>query len=247
MMCIQIMRPWQVTFVLVVVLLSGCRPGLDSRTIRQFRQNPRAVADFEVANGKVGAFVLPALIADASQYLGLSYADVERAFAADYSEAQIEDGQTVSISEGWNLLSAKQDIGSADINVFDEIEFRNTSSVRAVLVIEGMDVDGSSLGFSYIRLEPGSTYRPGLKSVGRLLTAGRLAAGGIGVIVVTIVLKADEAVAGVGITTCRVARPTVAKNYCMGKCASGACTATTFIGYGPFGVLGKQPNTCACQ
>ncbi len=211
--------------------------------------SPSLSTDFEAEHGKIDAFVLPALIADASRYLGLSYAEVERTFTGDYSEAQVEDGQTVPISEGWNLLSVKQDTGSANVNVFDKIEFRNTGSERAVLVLEGIAADGSSLGFSYIRLEPGSTYLYGHNPwCWKCLVTSRTSGAGIHDPVVAVIsarwvkrLRGD-------LTTCQVVRPKLAKNFCTGGCpTAGTCTATTFIGYGPFGTLGRQPNTCACQ
>lgn len=245
----------QLTLYLLIflALLSACseEPGLTKVKINQLISNPSNLPQFEKKHGKIGSHALPALLLQASQFIGRPFEDLKIIITNDNPEVITLTMDTpVQLSSNSFLFLAEDVVGGQAI-YFDTLEFENTSGGRAVLMLEALDRDGNSQAFIYTELEVGAKYSFKHNDPTKAV-AGSLARAipGQGT---TVIMKGTAD--GFNFATasldaafnperiCSLVKAKVLRNQCIGNCSSGSCKATSFESFWYFG---KEPATCGC-
>ena len=241
-----------VSIVTSLALLSGCAHNdIDTSALNRFRNDNKAIDEFESRNGKIGAYAVPVFAAQAAQYLGVPFRQVEQSLLVDYKHLDVTANSSISFEDGWYALMIK-DADSGQYGAFGKVTFRNTSTAKSVMLIEALGPDGTSLSFQYIQMEPGDTYVFEHNVAPLIILLGGVSAKKAAVAVGMAVMaglgaKLDDFIEDMGATidNCKLLNPNWGKDYCKGKCPPGtSCKTATTKSYWKWGT---QAATCGCQ
>jgi len=239
-------------YILLITGLSACSDAYNSGTIQGLRNGTLHVSTFEAKNGKIGAFAVTPLIAQASQTLGMSFSAAESSIKgyAEFTEFRNGGNNTTQISPGPHVFAAANASGTS-VSSFESVTYKNTGNSPAVLMLEAHEHDGTAQGFSYIQLDPGDTFvykhnhHPAVVVVAVI--------GGVAVTITVVVVVVD--LVDIAITDianalvpgvrCVFVKNNILPNYCSGqRCpAPTTCTAATTK---PYNWSGTEPATCGC-
>jgi hypothetical protein len=243
---------WLMLFVSFLVVACSEQGGLSKERIAKLRSDSDSLTLFEKQYGKIGAQALPAILAEASKYLGRPYKELEDIVKQNINQAHtLVLGSSLNLEEGAFVLLAQQSTGVNPI-LFGTVKFENITGERIVLLLEPINPDGISQGLIYKELDPGAGFAFKHNDPSKAITGNVAIAvprAGATTIVYGTADGFEFATASLESAfnperSCELVRAKVLRNQCIGNCSSGACKATSTES---FWVFGTEPASCGCR